>query len=106
MIFAHFSFLIPAEKLIETASLLAFHHPHPAYGLHILIVPKAYYPSPADLPTDDQQFERDLFQAVQALIKKFDLLSSGYRLILNGGKYQEVTHLHFHLISEVSPEKE
>ena len=105
-IFAHFSFLIPGEKLFETNSLVAFHHPQPAYPLHILIVPKGKYQSLQDLPTGDLQFESELFQTIAELVSEYDLLSRGYRVIANGGKNQEVPHLHFHLISEGISEKE
>lgn len=100
-IFAFFSFVFPGEKLIETDSLLAFHHPSPSYPLHILIVPKANYRSLNDLPSEDQAFERGLFSAVNELVQIFRLESQGYRLIANGGTAQEVDHLHFHLISEL-----
>jgi histidine triad (HIT) family protein len=99
-IFAFLSFVIPEEKLIETDSLLAFSHPSPAYPLHILIVPKKKIQSLLDLPTQDQSFEKELFQTVKDLVQIFSLESYGYRLILNGGKNQKVNHLHFHLISE------
>jgi histidine triad (HIT) family protein len=99
-VFAHFSFAIPGEKLIETDSVLAFHHPAPSYPLHILIVPKARVRSLKDLPTADHQFESGLFQAVDVLVQKFNLDGFNYRLIANGGSAQEVDHLHFHLISD------
>ena len=99
-IIAFFSFVIPGEKLIETDSLLAFHHPSPSYTLHILIVPKAKYKSLIDLPSNDNVFESGLFLAVKELVQRFKLDKVGYRLIANGGSTQEVDHLHFHLISE------
>jgi len=34
------------------------------------------------------------------LIKEFGIDKLGYRLILNGGDYQKVPHLHFHLVSD------
>jgi diadenosine tetraphosphate (Ap4A) HIT family hydrolase len=38
------------------------------------------------------------------LITEFKLEDSGYRLITNGGIYQDIPQLHFHLISdEVNP---
>lgn len=37
---------------------------------------------------------------VQLLVHRYDLEEKGYRLIVNGGQYQEVPHLHFHLISD------
>lgn len=99
-IIAFFSFAIPGEKLIETDSVLAFHHPSPSYPLHILIVPKARLRSITDLPSPDQVFESDLFKAVNELVHRFDLHKYGYRLITNGGSAQEVDHLHFHLVCE------
>jgi diadenosine tetraphosphate (Ap4A) HIT family hydrolase len=35
---------------------------------------------------------------VQNLVKDLDL--KAYRLIVNGGEYQDFPHLHFHLISD------
>ena len=99
-IFAYFSFAVPGKKLIETGILLAFHHPSPSYSLHILIVPKAKYRSMLELPSDDLVFESGLFLAVNELVRKFSLEKCGYRLIVNGGKSQEVDHLHFHLVSD------
>ena len=99
-IFAFFSFIIPGEKLIETDSVLAFHHPSPSYPLHILIVPKTKYQSLNDLPSQDQVFELGLFKAVNELVQKYNLEAKGYRLITNGGIFQEVNYLHFHLISD------
>ena len=55
-----------------------------------------------DVPPDDPDFLRDLFETVQSLVREFNLEQSGYRLITNGGAYQYVPHLHFHLVSDVA----
>ena len=99
-IFAYFSFAIPGEKLIETDTLIAFHHPSPSYPLHLLIVPKDKFRSIMELPSDGSVFETGLFKAVKELVQRFDLEACGYRLIANGGSAQEVDHLHFHLVSD------
>jgi histidine triad (HIT) family protein len=99
-IFAYFSFAIPGEKLIETDTLIAFHHPSPSYPLHILIVPKDKFRSIMELPSDGSVFETGLFKAVKELVQRFGLEACGYRLIANGGSAQEVDHLHFHLVSD------
>jgi histidine triad (HIT) family protein len=99
-IFAYFSFFIPGKRLVETDSVLAFHHPSPSYPLHILIVPKSKYSSLVDLPSNDHIFEVELFSVINDLVKMFNLESKGYRLIVNGGNAQEVDHLHFHLTSD------
>lgn len=100
-IFAHMSFAIPARRLRETSSLLAFHHPKPAYAFHVLLVPKKAVASLADLDAADTLFLSDLIQTVQSLVAEFHLFA--YRLIVNGGEYQDFPQLHFHLVSEHKP---
>jgi histidine triad (HIT) family protein len=97
LLFANFSFALPMKRLRETDTLIAFFHPKPSHKLHILIVPKMRYETISDIPPGGG-FTDDLFETVKYLIKQFDLKS--YRLILNGGDYQEIGQLHFHLISD------
>lgn len=97
---AHFSFAIPVDRIRETETLLAFHHPQPSHALHILIVPKERYRSFLDFSSDENTFIIDLFKVVKELVEEFNLEASSYRLVMNGGSNQEVKHLHFHLISD------
>lgn len=97
------SFVLPVQRLRETKTLLAFHHPSPSYRVHILIVPRQGYRSLLDFPADDVELQRDLFQVVQSLVREFHLEEGGYRLVVNGGAYQDVPVLHFHLISDFEP---
>jgi diadenosine tetraphosphate (Ap4A) HIT family hydrolase len=97
-IFTHMSFLIPVSRLRETSNLLAFHHPSPRYKFHVLIVPKRQADSLANLDPKDTAFLTDLYSTVQSLVNEFQL--KAYRLIVNGGEYQDFPHLHFHLISD------
>ncbi len=101
-IFAHMSQLLPVDRLAETGTLIAFHHPQPVYPFHVLIVPKKQVDSLEALDPADSAFLSDLYAAVQRLVKEFDLGEGGYRLIVNGGKYQDFPQLHFHLISDIS----
>ena len=96
-ILAHMSFAIPARRLRETETLLAFPHPQPAHPFHVIILPKQDIPSFADLDPADP-FLADLVAVVQGLVAEFHL--PAYRLLVNGGAYQEFPHLHFHLISD------
>lgn len=98
-IFTHMSFAIPVNRLHETLTLLAFHHPKPAYALHILIVPKRPLAALTDLRPDDADFMADVFATAARLVAQFGLERCGYRLIANGGAYQDIPHLHFHLIA-------
>lgn len=98
-IFSKMSFLIPTKRLRETDTLLAFHHPKPSHPVHILLMPKSGTDSFQSLDADNTTFLTDLVNAVQSLIAEFELAEKGYRLIVNGGEYQDFPHLHFHLVS-------
>ena len=100
-IFAHMSFAIPAARLRETASLLAFHHPKPAHAFHVLLIPKKAVASLAELDAADTTFLTDLVRTVQSLAAEFNL--NAYRLIVNSGEYQDFPQLHFHLVSDHHP---
>ena len=95
------SFVIPVKRLRETETLMAFHHPKPSYAFHILIVPKKSVESLIQLDSTDSAFLTDLYATVQSLVDEFHLAEGGYRLIVNGGEYQDFPQLHFHLISDV-----
>jgi histidine triad (HIT) family protein len=95
--FEHVSFAIPVKRLRETERLMAFHHPKPAYPFHVLLVPKKAIVSLQELDTTDTTFLWDVYSTVQQLVDEFQL--PAYRLIVNGGEYQDFPQLHFHLVS-------
>ena len=102
-IFAHLSFAIPVKRLHETDTLMAFYHPKPAYPFHVLLVPKKAVLSLKELDPQDTAFLADLCSTVQHLVDVFQL--PAYRLIVNGGEYQDFPQLHFHLISDVEGQR-
>lgn len=90
---------LPVHYHHQTQTLTAFDHPAPSYPVHILIVPRDPIASLIGLDPDrDSLFLHDLFATVQLLVHQLSL--EQYRLICNGGAYQEIPHLHFHLIGE------
>ena len=98
-IFTRMSFLIPVDRLRETDTLIAFRHPQPSYPVHILIVPKRAIADLRAIRADDGKFLEDLFRCAGELASELGLEQAGYRLITNGGRYQQVPQLHFHLVS-------
>ena len=102
-VFAHMSFAIPVKRLRETDSLMAFHHPKPSYPFHVLLVPKKSVKSLMDFDSKDSAFLTELYSTVQSLVEEFHL--TAFRLIVNGGEYQDFPQLHFHLISEVEGQR-
>jgi histidine triad (HIT) family protein len=97
---AHMSLLLPTQRLRDTTTLVAFYHPQPSYPVHILIVPKRAIGSLLDITPDDQPFLVDLFACVRELVQELHMDEQGYRLIANGGNFQDLAQLHFHLIAE------
>ena len=97
-IFEHISFALPVKRLRETETLIAFYHPRPSYPFHVLLLPRKAIASLKELDSSDAVFLSDLYSTVQNLVNEFQL--PAYRLIVNGGEYQDFPQLHFHLISE------
>jgi len=93
-------FILPVKRLRETQTLLAFNHPEPTYPIHILLVPKRQIGTLLELDKDDTVFLQDVISTAQSLVTELGIERLGYRLILNGGDYQKVPYLHFHLVSE------
>ncbi len=98
--FENMSFAIPVKRLRETDTLMAFYHPKPSYPFHVIIVPKKAVASLMHINTSDAAFLSDLYATAQSLVDEFKL--PAYRLIVNGGEFQEFPQLHFHLVADVS----
>lgn len=98
LLFRRLHWLLPVDYIHQTPTLLAFHHPKPSFKVHILIVPCDPIDNLASLPLDDMALLHDIFETVQILVEKLKL--ERYRLICNDGDYQDIPHLHFHLISD------
>ena len=98
-IFAHMSFVIPVNRLRETNTLIAFYHPKPSHPVHILLVPKRKLPNLMAISDAEADFFTDLYRIAQELVVEFGLEKPGYSLIVNGGAYQDVPQLHYHLVS-------
>ena len=97
------SFVIPVKRLRETETLMAFYHPRPSYDFHVLLIPKKAVKSLQEFDPKDSTFLMELYSTVQSLVDEFQL--SAYRLIVNGGEYQDFPQLHFHLISNVGTQQ-
>lgn len=85
---------LPSTKEYEDNNVLAFKNIKPAAETHILIVPKKHTTTFMDL-SDEMD---DLVNAARQIIKDKNI-ESGYKLVINGGKYQQVPHFHLHLLA-------
>lgn len=97
------NFSLPISRLYESENLLAFFHPQPTYPFHVLITPKEKIPNFLALDTENSFFLMEVNKVAQKIITDYQLDQSGYRLIVNGGNFQDFPLLHFHLISDKKP---
>jgi len=63
----------------------------------IVIAPKEHILNLSEVR--DFSLIEEIFQIAQKLIQKYELDKTNFRIITNGGEYQDSKHLHFHLIS-------
>ena len=91
--------VIPVKKVYEDKLTFAFYHPKPLWQVHMVIVPKKKISVLGDAENSDFKIIGHLCSVAAKLIKQLHLELEGYRLITNGGKYQKIKYLHFHLVS-------
>ena len=102
-LFARHSRWLPLRRLRETEGAVAFWHPRPAYAVHVLIVPKQALASLADLSSGAPNPAAELLAVAVDVAHVLGLEPVGYRLILNGGAYQDVKQVHLHLVADQAP---
>lgn len=92
-----FSGKVKVNEIKETDNVLAFYHTKPSWTTHIVIVPKKHIPTLLDL--EDKELIEEIFDVAKQIIKKYNLGKTNFKIITNGGKFQDSKHLHFHLVS-------
>ncbi len=88
---------ISVEIIRETERILAYCHTKPSWTTHIVIIPKQHISRFVELK--DMSLIQEIFEVAQDIIKEKWLAESNYKIITNGGSFQDSQHLHFHLVS-------
>jgi histidine triad (HIT) family protein len=93
---------IPARIVWEDDEVLAFHDVAPKAPVHVLIVPKRAIPRLANATVADQALLGKLLLTTRIVAEKLDLLTSGYRVVINSGPDagESVPHLHVHVLGK------
>jgi hypothetical protein len=92
-----FSGLMPF-KVFETDKTVVIKPPFSSHRIHYVIIPKKDIKNIGEISEADAQYLTDAFFVVRWIIEQEKL--SRYRLCTNGPGSQDVTYLHFHLVSE------
>jgi len=90
---------IPASKVFENESVLAFKDINPVSPQHILIIPKKHISTLSDSDDSDRELLGDLLITAKDIALELNI--SDYRVVINNGKEvgQTVFHIHLHLLS-------
>ncbi|HBO60068.1 TPA: HIT domain-containing protein [Candidatus Berkelbacteria bacterium] len=87
------------ERKLEYSDdeIVAFPSIAPKAKVHLLIVPKRHITSIDELTDEDALIVGKMIIVAKKLAQEKGI-SGGYKLIFNAGKYQEIKHLHLHLL--------
>lgn len=84
----------PATIDLDNEDVIAFRSINPVADTHILIMPKKHMETFLDL---EEVVVSKMLKTAQELIKK-NKIENAYKLVFNGGQYQEIAHVHWHLL--------
>jgi histidine triad (HIT) family protein len=92
---------IPASKVYEDDTLLAFNDINPQAPLHVLVVPKKHIATTNDVAAEDEALVGQLVRRAAAIAAERGFAERGYRTLLNCQTEagQTVFHLHLHLLA-------
>ena len=88
---------ITTRIILQSEKSLAFLDAFPLASGHSLVIPKTHYEKIQQIPQDEYS---DLFQLVQKVTEKVDVLTNAELIAVHNGKEsgQEIPHVHVHII--------
>ncbi|MBN1283038.1 MAG: histidine triad nucleotide-binding protein [Proteobacteria bacterium] len=91
---------IPADKILETETLLAFKDVNPVAPTHVLIIPREHISTLNHVKSEKSGIAGEMLMAAKEVAQKTGVAETGYRTIINTNRQagQEIFHLHMHVI--------
>jgi len=91
---------IPATKVYEDDTVVAFNDLEPQAPTHILVIPKCHISSAAEVNEENSAVIAHIFEVIAKLSKDLGM-ADGFRVVNNCGDCagQTVKHIHFHLMA-------
>lgn len=88
---------LPSQKEYEDEEIMAFRSIDPKDDVHIIFVPKAHIPNLGSAEAEQASVFGRMLLAMKDTATKLKI-DTGYRIVINNGHFQEVPHVHFHLL--------
>ena len=92
---------IPAKRVYEDDSILAFEDVSPQAPVHILIIPKKHIPTSLEIEESDNELIGRMVQVANRIATDREVAGRGFRIVMNCNREagQTVFHLHLHLLA-------
>jgi histidine triad (HIT) family protein len=92
---------IPARKVHEDDTVVAFHDVNPQAPTHILVIPRRHVESLLELGPGDDALVGALARTARDIARDLGLAERGFRLVMNCGDDAgySVYHVHLHLLA-------
>lgn len=105
--FQYVSWMIPVKRVIRNKDIFVFRHPQPCYNHHLILSPKRPVRNLQQMAAADLSgyLSKIWIAAMEVHEKQSDVYKS-FKVVANGGKYQEVQQVHFHLYTTCSAMKD
>lgn len=87
----------PSSKVTENDLALAFESIAPAAEHHVIVIPKEHISTFTDLEEHHKESLMAMAKLAQEVIAKRKI-DGAYKLVMNGGQYQSVKHIHLHVL--------
>ena len=91
---------IPAQKVYEGESAIAFRDSNPQAPTHVLIIPREHIESLNDAAQGDEALLGHLLRLASKIANQQGIAENGFRTVINTGAEsgQSVWHLHLHVL--------
>jgi len=81
----------------ENERVFAFHHTHPLWENHVVLLPKKHIESLLTLDESDNELLLELISTAKMIAADFMARFGACRVYTNLGAYQSSKHLHWHI---------
>jgi len=86
------------DKLHDDPQVFAIRDIHPQAPVHFMVIPKEHIPTAADMEDRHAPVLARMIAVANDLAQREGIAESGYRLVINMGRYLHIFHLHMHVL--------
>jgi len=91
---------VPCQQTYSDTTVLAFQDINPVAKIHVVVIPKTHYVNFSKIRPTDESVVGHLFSVAGKIANLLDVVTSGYRIVVNQGSDagQEIDHFHYHIL--------